>query len=119
MARILVAEDDQFTREMVQRALEADGHEVVVAEDGGEALGLVHGGQSFDLVLTDVEMPNLTGLELTEQLIGKNTGQRVIIMSGIADELARASSLIGPTVRMITKPVTLEKLKSEVASLLA
>ena len=118
MARILVAEDDQFTREMAQRALKTDGHEVIMAEDGSEALALCEKGPGFDLVVTDVEMPNMSGLELAEALIAQNATQRIIMMSGLADELVRARDLLSPTVRMITKPVTLEKIRGEAAELL-
>lgn len=118
MARILVAEDDQFTREMVERALAGDGHDVVATADGGEAIAANEAGPSFDLVITDVEMPNMTGIAVAEALIAKKADQRIIIMSGLADELAGAKKLIGPTVRLITKPVTLEKIKTEVSALL-
>lgn len=119
MARILVAEDDQFTRDMVQRALETDGHIVTVMPDGGEALAASRAGPPFDLVITDVEMPNMSGIELTEGLLSDRADQRIIIMSGLADELARARALVGGNVRMITKPVTLEKIRGEATELLA
>ncbi len=118
MARILVAEDDQFTREMVQRALKTDGHDVIAVEDGSEALKLCDDGDAFDLIITDVEMPNMSGLALAEAVIAKNAGQRIVIMSGLADELARARALLSPTVKMVTKPVTLEQIRGETAELL-
>jgi two-component system cell cycle response regulator CpdR len=118
MARILVAEDDQFTREMVERALAGDGHDVTTATDGSDALAAYVAGPAFDLVVTDVEMPNMTGIALAEALIAKSADQRIIIMSGLADELTSARDLVRPTVRLITKPVTLEKIKSEVTALL-
>jgi CheY-like chemotaxis protein len=118
MARILVAEDDQFTREMVQKALEADGHSVTLSEDGGEAMSAFDRGPAFDLVITDVEMPNVSGLELAEGLLAKMPGQRIIVMSGLADELSRARALASGNVRIITKPVTLEKIRGEVTELL-
>ncbi|MFY0612092.1 MAG: response regulator [Hyphomicrobiaceae bacterium] len=119
MARILVAEDDQFTREMVQRALASDGHDVVTAEDGSEALTFYGNGDAFDLVITDVEMPNMSGLALAEAVIERKPDQRIIIMSGLADELARARALLSPTVRMITKPVALEQIRGEAVELLS
>ncbi len=119
MARILVAEDDQFTREMAQRALQTDGHTVVLAADGGEALSLCTAGPAFDLIITDVDMPNMSGLELAEAVLAQNAAQRIIIMSGLADELVRARDLLSPTVRMITKPVTLEQIRGEAAEILA
>jgi CheY-like chemotaxis protein len=118
MARILVAEDDRFTREIVQRALETAGHQVTTTEDGGEALASFYSGPSFDLVITDVEMPNVSGLELAERLLAKNAAQPILIMSGLAGELARAEALVCDNVRLITKPVTLEKIRSEAIALL-
>lgn len=118
MARILVAEDDQFTREMVQRALEGEGHEVVATEDGGDAMAAYEAGAAFDLVVTDVEMPGVSGLELAGNVLARDPAQRVIIMSGLAGELTRARELQSPNVRVITKPVTLETIKAEAAALL-
>ena len=118
MARILVAEDDQFTREMVQRALQADGHEVKMAGDGSEALDAFDEDPAFDLVITDVEMPNLDGLTLVESILVKNADQKVIIISGLADELTKARALLGPSVRMIAKPVTLGTVRGEANELL-
>jgi FixJ family two-component response regulator len=60
----------------------------------------------------------MTGIALAEALIAKNAEQRIIVMSGLADELTSARDLTRPTVRLITKPVTLEKIKSEVSTLL-
>ena len=119
MARILVAEDDQFTREIVQRALEAAGHQVLAAEDGSEALAATEGGASFDLVVTDVEMPGISGLELAEQILKRNPSQKILVMSGLADELNRAKALKSPNVRLITKPVTIDTIKAETGKLLA
>src|SRR5688500_19042305 len=65
--RILVAEDDRITRASLVRQLEAWGHAVTAAEDGltaWEALGHV----SFDMVITDWEMPRLSGVELIERI---------------------------------------------------
>lgn len=121
MALILVADDDATTRDLVRRALESDGHEVVVAEDGSEALALAEtrgGDRAFDLVVTDVDMPNMDGVSLAEALIGRNPRQSVILMSGIADELSRARAIARGHVRLITKPVTLEKIRGEANELL-
>jgi CheY-like chemotaxis protein len=102
----------------VQRALESAGHEVITSEDGGEALAAFESGPGFDLVVTDVEMPNVSGLELAERLLAKNAGQRILIMSGLANELARAQALVSANVRLINKPVSLENIRSEAAALL-
>ncbi len=67
MATILAVDDSASMRQMVSFTLKAANHDVVDAEDGLQALGLAQ-MQSFDLVLTDVNMPVMDGLELTKKL---------------------------------------------------
>ncbi|HSF02787.1 MAG TPA: response regulator, partial [Solirubrobacterales bacterium] len=62
-ATLLVADDDPGLRESLERTLTREGYRVVVASDGRAALERVQGGD-VDLVLTDLKMPGLTGLEL-------------------------------------------------------
>lgn len=118
MAKILVADDDEFARDMVRRALEADGHTVVTVEDGSDALAAFDADAAFDLVVTDVQMPNIDGLALVQSLIARRPALKIIIMSGLADELSQAKALLSSTVRMIAKPVTLEQIRSQAAELL-
>jgi CheY-like chemotaxis protein len=117
MAQILVAEDEDVTRDLVRRALETDGHGVSVAADGLEALELAS-ERAFDLVVTDVEMPNMDGVTLAEALIERDPRQRIILMSAIADELSRAGAMVRGNVRILSKPVTLEMIRGEVTELL-
>ena len=117
MARILIAENEEVTRDLVRRALETDGHGVSVAADGLEALELAS-ERAFDLVVTDVEMPNVDGVALAEALIARNPRQRIILMSAIADELGRARAMVRGNVRILSKPVTLEMIRGEVTELL-
>ena len=67
MARILLVDDSASMREMVSFTLTDAGHEVNEAEDGVEALQFAK-GQSVDLVITDVNMPNMDGITLTREL---------------------------------------------------
>jgi two-component system chemotaxis sensor kinase CheA len=68
-AKILLAEDSAFFRSQVMAFLESKGYEVTGAEDGLEAWTLLQSGQEdFDLVLTDIEMPNMNGFELSERI---------------------------------------------------
>ena len=80
---ILVAEDEVVVRNTVRLLLEREGHEVLVATDGFEALELsrqYHG--TIDLLLTDVKMPRMDGLSLVEQLIKERPGIKILVMSG-------------------------------------
>jgi len=67
MAKILAVDDSASMRQMVAFTLKAAGHTVTDAADGSEALAIAK-TQSFDLVLTDVNMPVMNGLELTKNL---------------------------------------------------
>ncbi|HEY5827206.1 MAG TPA: response regulator [Hyphomicrobiaceae bacterium] len=118
MARILLAEDDAATRDMVQRALTADGHQVVVTQDGAEALEKLRGGGSFDLLISDVQMPGVDGIELIEKAVAAAPKMRVILMSGFAGELDRAKHLRSKIAREISKPFTLEQVRTVVRSVL-
>ena len=73
MARILLAEDDAATRDLVQRALGLEGHEVVVTQDGVEALEKLQAAPArFDVLVTDVQMPGLDGIALVEKGLAAN-----------------------------------------------
>ena len=84
--RILIADDDDALRESLEMVLSAEGYEVVTARDGQAALALVE-AQPVDLVLCDVRMPGMDGLELLPQLVRRLPGVPVLLMSayGSAD----------------------------------
>lgn len=67
MARILVVDDSASMRQMVAFTLKGDGHDVVEAADGVEALACAK-GDKFNVVITDVNMPNMDGITLTKEL---------------------------------------------------
>ena len=120
MARILLAEDDAATRDMVQRALAMDGHEVVVTQDGAEALEKLQAAPGrIDLLISDVQMPGLDGVALVEKSLAVAPKLRVVLMSGFADELGRAAHLKAKISRVITKPFTLPQIRSAVKAALA
>jgi CheY-like chemotaxis protein len=118
MARILLAEDDAATRNLVQRALAMDGHEMVVTSDGAEALEKLQGTQAVDLLISDVQMPGIDGIELVEKGLAARPKLRVVLMSGFSDELGRADHLKGRIARVVSKPFTLEQIRATVKSVL-
>lgn len=80
---ILVAEDEVVIRNIVRHLLESEGHEVLAAADGEEALRLsraYHG--PIDLLITDVVMPRLDGLALIRQILEERPDLRILVMSG-------------------------------------
>jgi two-component system cell cycle response regulator CpdR len=119
MARILLAEDDAATRDLVQRALGLEGHEMTVTQDGLEALEKLQAAPArVDLLITDVQMPGLDGVALVEKALVVSPKLRVVLMSGYADELGRADHLKPRISRVISKPFTLEQIRSAVKAAL-
>ena len=81
MPRILVVDDDDALRRLLQRMLVREGHEVTVAANGVNALRLLD-TSSFDLVITDLVMPDMEGLQLLRELRTRTSPPKVIAMSG-------------------------------------
>jgi DNA-binding NtrC family response regulator len=114
MARILVAEDEGSVREVVSRALQTQGHHVTAVEDGGAALEAL-AADSFDMLLTDIVMPNLDGIALALKVGKDHPEMPVLLMSGYAAERQRAHNLSEIVCRVVTKPFTLKQICAAVA----
>ncbi len=80
MSRILVVDDEEGLRSFMAEALEADGHEVATAADGAEALQLA-GKRAFDLVITDLKMPGMGGMEVVRRLEADQPEVQVIVVT--------------------------------------
>jgi CheY-like chemotaxis protein len=81
-SRVLVVDDDSGVRKVVTRALQEAGYAVLGASDGIQALELLeHDGSDFDLVLTDMRMPRLGGLELGLEIAARQWAIQVLYMS--------------------------------------
>src|SRR5262249_11525455 len=81
--RILVVDDEPIVGGSIRRTL-AKEHDVVVASSGKEALALIQGGEAFDLILSDVMMPEMSGIELYHELLSlrPSSAQKMIFLSG-------------------------------------
>ena len=79
--RVLVAEDEHLAAVVVEDALVDQGHEVVLARDGGEALDIAE-GFAFDVLVTDLAMPRVTGWELIPLLRARRADLPVVVMTG-------------------------------------
>lgn len=120
MATILLADDDAAVRDLVRRALSADGHTVHVTQDGLEALDFINAnGSSVDLLVTDVDMPQLDGISLAEKALTTKSNLAVVLMSGFSDQLERAAGLRAGRLLSIVKPFTLEQIKQVVRAVLS
>ncbi len=102
---ILMAEDSLTTRTQMKRILEGDGYEVVVAVDGLEAFNMI-GTRSFDALVSDVMMPHLDGLALTEKVRQDRKYQElpVILVTSLASEDDKQRGLEAGANAYITKP---------------
>ena len=109
MARVLIAEDDSAVREFVSRALAHGGHDVATANDGLEALSLLD-GETFDLLLTDIVIPNLDGIALALKVAKEYPRMPVLLMTGYAAERQPAHNLDVLIHDVITKPFTLRQI---------
>jgi CheY-like chemotaxis protein len=108
---ILLVEDAQPLRRLAQTSLETAGFHVLSAGSGKEALDLVAGtGAAFDLLLTDVVMPGMSGRALAEQLSSLQPGLKVLYMSGYTDSLIAEHAVLGPGIHLLHKPFTEEVL---------
>ncbi|MBX9863849.1 MAG: response regulator [Hyphomicrobium sp.] len=119
MARILLADDDGATRDLVKRALESDGHTVSITQDGMEALETLTTGPGFDVLVSDVHMPGLDGVELARRAIAAAPELKLLLMSGFAEELERAQALKTASLGVIIKPFSLDQIRAAVRALLA
>lgn len=118
MARILVAEDEVPMREFIRRVLVARGHDVVAVSDGAEAV-LQLTRQSFDLLLTDIGMPNMDGVELALKAARDWPATRMLMMSGLSVERQQAHGIGQLASAVLQKPFSMVALNEAVEKALA
>ena len=112
MIRILVAEDDDSMRQYLSRALERSGYEVVAVDRGTAAIPILE-EQSFDLLLTDIVMPEMDGIELAQHVASVAPQTRVMFITGFAAVTLRAGR-VAPEAKVLSKPFHLKDLVMEV-----
>jgi putative two-component system response regulator len=112
--RILVVDDEVNICRLLERYLARFGHEVQTAGTVSEAVGLL-AETSFDLVLTDLRLPGLSGLDLLVEVKSRSPGTRMILMSAHADVTAAAAAINRGIDQLIIKPFELEDLRAKVS----
>jgi two-component system cell cycle response regulator CpdR len=120
MPRVLIADDEDSMRSLVARAIAMDGHDIVTAQDGAEALDILTREQgAFDLLLTDIQMPIMDGIALALSAARDFPGLTILLMTGFADQRERASNLNAIAHDVITKPFSVADIRTAVADALA
>lgn len=121
MARILLAEDDDSMRAFLARALERAGHRVTEAVDGQaalEALGAL-GAEPYDLLIADIVMPGLDGIDLARRAVMASEKLRVMFITGFAAVTLRGGQIAPRSAKVLSKPFHLRDLVNEVNRVLA
>ena len=115
MAKILIAEDDDTLRELLVRALGEDGHVLTESGDGATALdALSEPNGEFDLLLSDVKMPKVDGIELALATGRNHPDIAIMLMTGYADQRERAHGLDALVHDVISKPFSIDQIKGAV-----
>ena len=118
MIRILLAEDDQVMREYLTRALEKSGYAVTAVDRGTAALPLIE-AEHFDLLLTDIVMPEMDGIELAQHCGRISPNTKVMFITGFAAVALNPDSQAPKDAKVLSKPFHLRDLVNEVQKLLA
>ena len=112
MLRILLAEDDEAMRTYLARALERTGYKVTAVDNGLAALPLLD-AEPFDLLLTDIVMPEMDGIELAQKASAIDPSIRVMFITGFA-AVALQGGRTAPEAKLLSKPFHLKDLVLEV-----
>ena len=111
--RILIVEDDAEMRSLLADELSEDGYDVFQAKDGSEA-SLMVVDEGFDLVVTDMKMPKMGGLELLSLVKGVSPDIPVIVISAFGDNQAWGEAKERGSFRFMTKPFKISEFKEAV-----
>ena len=118
-ADILIIDDVALNRELLRRLLAADGHRVTEAADGAAALTAAS-QKRFDLILLDIEMPQMNGLEVCRRIRagqGPNRTTRIVALTGYAFESDIAQALASGMDAHIAKPILIGTLRAQINAL--
>lgn len=118
--RVLIADDEDGLRGPLVRYLNRQGAAVLEARDGAEALDMIQAHQ-FDVVVADVRMPRLNGLELYQRLldIRPALAERLLFLSGDLNELSESGGPAIPQERLLAKPIELAELRARIIAIAA
>jgi two-component system cell cycle sensor histidine kinase/response regulator CckA len=116
--RVLLVEDDVAVRELLTDVLVAHGFDVLAAETAEQA-ELKSTGQSFDVLVSDIDLPGASGARLASSLATQMPGMRVILMSGYPDDGEIAAARLEQTPILLRKPFSMTSLVDHIRHALA
>lgn len=123
MARILIAEDDGSMRSFLTTALEHAGHTVTSVENGLDALNILRDKKApdtdFDLLLSDIVMPGMDGIELSRKAADINPELKIMFITGFAAVAISETDSANTNTRLLSKPFHLNDLVLQVEKLLS
>ncbi|HST17542.1 MAG TPA: PAS domain S-box protein [Gaiellaceae bacterium] len=114
--RVLVVEDEDVIRGLVDQVLRGEGYDVLLAADGDEAIALA-GSNRVDVLLTDLTMPGIGGHELADRLRAGAPALKVLFMSGFAEGNDFSTSALPPATAFLEKPFTFTMLSERMREL--
>ncbi len=117
--QVLIAEDEKQLREFLAEALEGRNLRVAQAADGVEALAMLEGRSSIQLLLSDIRMPRMDGYDLVEKALAISPELKVLLMTAYAEDHPPASALRAREIRTLQKPFDPERLCDLVHEMLA
>jgi two-component system, chemotaxis family, chemotaxis protein CheY len=117
MPLILVVDDEEYIRTLAKEVLELEGHVVVTSGSAKEALQLCQ-KRSFDLLVTDVQMPTMTGLELTRALQDARINVPILVISGTHSGRSLRAAASHGALGSLSKPFTVAELLGAVNKIL-
>ena len=119
MAHILLAEDDESLRKFLAAALVRAGHAVTDFGDGSEAFECLQQAAVFDLLLTDIVMPGMDGIELAKRAAEMNAALKIMFITGFAAVALHPASGAPKQAKVLSKPFHLREIVAEVDRMLA
>ncbi len=119
MAKIMLVDDDEDVRNTLARMLEGDGHEIVPAANGNEALDVLDKGEPLDLLLTDVIMPGLNGFNLARMARTRRPRIKVLYLTGYHQQTVALRDEGTKYGKLLVKPIRAADLRQEVNTALS
>ena len=114
--KILVAEDEEITLNNIVDTLQEEGYKVVSSRNGADALQMIE-KDHFDVLITDIKMPGMSGIELLDKVIGHHPETEVIIITGFGSISSAVEAMKKGAVDYITKPFDLDELLLKVGKI--